>query len=159
MCFVVLSLNAPPPYDCAPSILCALSLASFIHLFAEPVSLAVMPESMVPASVPSYSIEHYEEWVSPDVLKQVSSTTPSEVDPSSANDFIMMGPFDDERICHAAQEDEDDFIFMYETNFEDLGISLPINFFDAEVLRMLRIALSQLHPNSWATLRAFETIC
>ncbi|RDX78196.1 hypothetical protein CR513_41561, partial [Mucuna pruriens] len=137
--------------------------------FTGPVPLAVVPESMVPTSAPSRSMKHYEEWVSLDVLKQVSSVMPTEVDtlvtkgtwvdPYSAHDFIMMAPFDYERVCHAAREDEDDFIFMYETIFEDLGISLPIGFFYAEVLQMFRIAPSQLHPNSWATLWAFETIC
>ncbi|RDX95190.1 hypothetical protein CR513_22324, partial [Mucuna pruriens] len=183
-------LNAPPSHDCASLELRTLSLASFARLFAgqtmskslvpvssessssfpsaKSVSLAVVPESIVLASVPSRSTEHCEEWMSLDVFKQVSRVTPSEVDklvakgtwvdPSSANDFIMMAPFDDEHVCHVAQEDEDDFIFMYEMVFEDLGISLPIDFFYAEVFLILGIAPSQLHPNSWATLRAFETI-
>ncbi|RDX93692.1 hypothetical protein CR513_24001, partial [Mucuna pruriens] len=134
---------------------------------SEPVPLAVMPKSMVLAGVPSRSTEHYEEWVSPNVLKHVSKVKPSEVDrlvvkgawvdPSSANDFIMQAPFDNECVCHAALEDEDDFIFMYDTVFEDLGISMPFDFFYAEVLGMLGIPPSQLHPNSWVVLGAFET--
>ncbi|RDX73064.1 hypothetical protein CR513_47367, partial [Mucuna pruriens] len=136
---------------------------------AEPVPLAIMPELMEPAGVPSRSTEHYEEWVSPNILKHVPKIKPSKVDrlvakgtwvdPSSTNNFIMQAPFDDECICHAALEDKDDFIFMYETVFEDLGVSMPFDFFYAEVLRMLGIPPSQLHPNSWVVLRAFDTVC
>ncbi|RDX85577.1 hypothetical protein CR513_33216, partial [Mucuna pruriens] len=144
MRLVVFFLNAPPSHDCTSSELRALSLASYACLFATgPVPLAAVSKSMVPTSAPSRSTEHYMEWVSLDVLKQVSSIIPSEVDtlvakgtwvnPSSAHDLIMMAPFDNKRICHATQEDEDDFIFMYETIFEDLRISLPIDFFYTEI--------------------------
>ncbi|RDX64125.1 hypothetical protein CR513_57353, partial [Mucuna pruriens] len=71
----------------------------------------------------------------------------------------MVAPFEKECVCHTAQADKDDFIFMYETVFEDLGISLPFDFFFIEVLKTLRIAPSQLHPNSWGILHAFETVC
>ncbi|RDY00445.1 hypothetical protein CR513_16373, partial [Mucuna pruriens] len=48
---------------------------------------------------------------------------------------------------------------MYEIVFEDLGFSLPIDFFYAKVLQMLGKAPLQIHPNSWAILQAFEIIC
>ncbi|RDX67931.1 hypothetical protein CR513_53132, partial [Mucuna pruriens] len=41
----------------------------------------------------------------------------------------------------------------------DLGVSLPFDFFITDVLGMLGITPSQLHPNSWATIQAFKTIC
>ncbi|RDY02534.1 hypothetical protein CR513_14005, partial [Mucuna pruriens] len=146
----------------------ASSESSFSFPSAKPVVLAVIPKLMVLASIPSRSTKHYREWVSADVLKHVSKVKPLEVDRlvakgawvdlSSANDFIMQAPFDDERVCHAALEDEDDFIFMYETVFEDLGVSMPFDFFYAEILQTLGIPPSQLHPNSWAVLKAFETV-
>ncbi|RDX84794.1 hypothetical protein CR513_34102, partial [Mucuna pruriens] len=71
----------------------------------------------------------------------------------------MVAPFEEECVCHTALADKDNFIFMYETVFKELGISLPFDFFFAEVLKTLGIAPSQLHPNSWAILRAFETVC
>ncbi|RDX89057.1 hypothetical protein CR513_29256, partial [Mucuna pruriens] len=55
-----------------------------------------------------------------------------------------------ERVCHAAKEGEELFIYMYETVFLDLGVTLPFDFFEANVLRVLGIAPSQLHPNGWA---------
>ncbi|RDY10832.1 hypothetical protein CR513_04581, partial [Mucuna pruriens] len=71
----------------------------------------------------------------------------------------MVALFKEEHACHATQADEDDFIFMYDTIFEDLGISLPFDFFFAEVLWTLGIVPSQLHPNSWAVLQDFKTVC
>ncbi|RDY00487.1 hypothetical protein CR513_16317, partial [Mucuna pruriens] len=86
--------------------------------------------------------------------KHILLTKGTWVDKSVAGQFTMVRPFEDERVCHAALENEDDYYFMYETLFLDLGISLPFDFF-ADVLRELGVAPSQLHPNSWAALRAF----
>ncbi|RDX91207.1 hypothetical protein CR513_26849, partial [Mucuna pruriens] len=48
---------------------------------------------------------------------------------------------------------------MYETVFYDLGIILPFDRFEAEVLHTLNIVPSQLHPNGWATMQAFRVVC
>ncbi|RDY06360.1 hypothetical protein CR513_09664, partial [Mucuna pruriens] len=48
---------------------------------------------------------------------------------------------------------------MYETVLLDLGVTLPFDFFEADVLRMLGIAPSQLHPNGWAAIQAFKVVC
>ncbi|RDX84911.1 hypothetical protein CR513_33973, partial [Mucuna pruriens] len=48
---------------------------------------------------------------------------------------------------------------MYETVLLDLGITLSFNFFEADVLRVLGIAPSQLHPNGWAAIQAFKVVC
>ncbi|RDX90028.1 hypothetical protein CR513_28154, partial [Mucuna pruriens] len=54
----------------------SLSLFVFSHcswqVDPSPILLAVVSASMVPTGVPSRSIEHYEEWVSSDVLKQIT---------------------------------------------------------------------------------------
>ncbi|KAI4305070.1 hypothetical protein L6164_028459 [Bauhinia variegata] len=39
------------------------------------------------------------------------------------------------------------------------GVSLPFNNFEMKILRTLDIAPTQLHPNAWATLYAFQKIC
>ncbi|RDX89425.1 hypothetical protein CR513_28846, partial [Mucuna pruriens] len=130
MRLVVFFLNAPPSHDCAPLELRALSLTSSACLFAGALRGV---DTLVAKGA----------WV----------------DQSSARDFIMVAPFEERRVCHTALVDEDDFIFMYEAVFKDLGISLPFDFFFAEVLGTLGIAPSQLHPNSWAILWAFEIIC
>ncbi|RDY03353.1 hypothetical protein CR513_13075, partial [Mucuna pruriens] len=64
-----------------------------------------------------------------------------------------------ERVCHSVKEGEDPFVYMYETVLSDLGFTLPFDFFEADVLRMLGIAPSQLHPNSWAAIQAFKVVC
>ncbi|RDY10309.1 hypothetical protein CR513_05176, partial [Mucuna pruriens] len=64
-----------------------------------------------------------------------------------------------ERVCHAVKEREDPFVYMYETILLDLGVTLPFDFFEANVLRMLEIAPSQLHPNGWAAIQAFKVVC
>ncbi|RDX90749.1 hypothetical protein CR513_27360, partial [Mucuna pruriens] len=48
---------------------------------------------------------------------------------------------------------------MYETVLSDLGVTLPFDYFEADVLRILGIAPSQLHPNGWAAIQAFKVVC
>ncbi|RDX83019.1 hypothetical protein CR513_36118, partial [Mucuna pruriens] len=40
-----------------------------------------------------------------------------------------------------------------------LGIKLPFTHFERAVLHALNVAPTQLHPNSWAFVRAFELLC
>jgi hypothetical protein len=47
---------------------------------------------------------------------------------------------------------------MYQIAFEEFGYRLPFNNFEASVFNHLRLAPSQLHPNSLAFLRAFEIV-
>ncbi|RDX58495.1 hypothetical protein CR513_62187, partial [Mucuna pruriens] len=43
--------------------------------------------------------------------------------------------------------------------FSKLGIRLPFFVFECAILRALNMALTQLHPNSWAFVKAFELLC
>jgi hypothetical protein len=47
---------------------------------------------------------------------------------------------------------------MYQIAFEEFGYRLPFNDFEIGVFNHLRLAPSQLHPNSLAFLRAFEVV-
>jgi hypothetical protein len=47
---------------------------------------------------------------------------------------------------------------MYQIAFEELGYRLPFNDFEIGVFDHLKLAPSQLHPNSLAFLRAFEIV-
>jgi hypothetical protein len=47
---------------------------------------------------------------------------------------------------------------MYQIAFEEFGYRLPFNDFEVSVFNRLRLAPSQLHPNSLAFLRAFEIV-
>jgi len=51
------------------------------------------------------------------------------------------------------------FFFMYRYLFEFLGLLLPLNSFQCALLEHLNVAPSQLNPNSWAMVRAFEVLC
>ncbi|RDX80895.1 hypothetical protein CR513_38489, partial [Mucuna pruriens] len=64
-----------------------------------------------------------------------------------------------ERVCHVCREGEGDFVYMYETVLQDLGVTFPLDRFTAEVLRLVGVAPSQLHPNGWAALQAFKVVC
>lgn len=48
---------------------------------------------------------------------------------------------------------------MYICLFEVLGLALPLTAFQCALLEHLNVALPQLHPNSWAMVKAFEILC
>ncbi|RDX62833.1 hypothetical protein CR513_58795, partial [Mucuna pruriens] len=108
-------------------------------------------------------------WVHKDVLENQSKMTHSEVGSlveegkwvrgSHAGLLKVVRYGKRERVCHATKEGEEPFIYMYETTLLDLGVTLPFDFFEADVLRGLGIAPSQLHPNGWAAIQAFKVVC
>ena len=51
------------------------------------------------------------------------------------------------------------FTFVYVTLFERLGFRLPFNDFEKSLLTVLNVVPAQLHPNSWAFIRAFHILC
>ncbi|RDX78084.1 hypothetical protein CR513_41694, partial [Mucuna pruriens] len=122
-----------------------------------------------PAPTPSESKVAPPKWVHKDVLENQSVMTRSEVESlvvegkwvrsSHAHQLTVVRCGKKERVCYAAREGEDPFVYMYETMLLDLGVTLPFDFFEADVLRMLGIAPSQLHPNGLATIQAFKVVC
>ncbi|RDY02319.1 hypothetical protein CR513_14237, partial [Mucuna pruriens] len=65
----------------------------------------------------------------------------------------------DKIVCEWAVEIEEPFFYFYKTLFSKLGIKLPFIDFEWAALQVLNIALTQLHPNSWAFVQAFELLC
>ncbi|RDX87300.1 Protein CLEC16A, partial [Mucuna pruriens] len=65
----------------------------------------------------------------------------------------------DEIVCEWAAEIEEPYFYLYETLFSKLGIQLPFTDFEQAALRALNVAPTQLHPNNWAFVRAFELLC
>ena len=51
------------------------------------------------------------------------------------------------------------FFFLYRTVFKRVGLRLPFTAFERELLTEINTAPAQLHPNSWAFIRAFEILC
>jgi len=48
---------------------------------------------------------------------------------------------------------------MYEVVFGDVGFRLPLSSFQREVLRWTKLSPAQIHPYSYAFMRAFELVC
>jgi len=64
-----------------------------------------------------------------------------------------------DRVCHGRENAPHNFFFVYNTFFVDLHITLPFDNFTMGVLRILNVAPTQLHPNSWAALQVFRLLC
>ncbi|PNX61304.1 hypothetical protein L195_g060603, partial [Trifolium pratense] len=65
-------------------------------------------------------------------------------------------PEEGKRICSPFT---DDGFAMYELAFKELGFKLPFSRFECEVFGRLKVAPSQLHPNSMAFIRAYPILC
>jgi len=66
----------------------------------------------------------------------------------------------DEPVCADTSTDPSGpFCFFYSTLFSKVGLRLPLSFFEKELLTVLNVAPAQLHPNSWAFVRAFYVLC
>ena len=61
-----------------------------------------------------------------------------------------------DRVC---SEYENHVFPMYEVVFKDIGFQLPFLDFQREVFRWTKLSPSQIHPNAYAFMRAFELVC
>jgi len=64
-----------------------------------------------------------------------------------------------ECVCHGREGSVEEFFYMYMYHFSQLHIRLPFDEFTLGVLRLLNVAPTQFHPNSWAYLQAFRLLC
>ncbi|PNY07559.1 hypothetical protein L195_g004059 [Trifolium pratense] len=76
--------------------------------------------------------------------------------PNEPVNWTMRLAGDDERVCSSFDGHE---FAMYEYVFKEMGFRLPFSPFAVSVLKALQVAPSQLHPNSWAFILAFEHLC
>jgi len=71
-------------------------------------------------------------------------------------DWEVILPSKSDRLCLLYE----DYVFpMYEVVFKDMGFRLPFSDFQREVLRWTKLSPSQIHPNSYTFMRAFELVC
>jgi len=77
--------------------------------------------------------------------------------PTEALAVVVCGATD--RVCHGQENAPHDFFFVYSTFFSHLHITFSFDDFTMRVLRILNVAPTQLHPNSWAILQAFWILC
>ena len=64
-------------------------------------------------------------------------------------------------VCHIGKLTDDKepvFLFVYDIFFSTLGVRLPFTPFEAKCLDFINVTPSEIHPNSWAFIRAFEVL-
>ena len=65
-----------------------------------------------------------------------------------------------EPVCsNEVSDPEGPFCFIYSTLFRRLGFRLPLTPFERTLLTEVNVAPAQLHPNSWAFVKAFAILC
>jgi len=64
-----------------------------------------------------------------------------------------------ETICCSQSPFESPFFYMYACLFLDLHVSLPFDDFTVGILKILNMAPTQLHPNTWTSIQAFRLTC
>ncbi|CAJ2637044.1 unnamed protein product [Trifolium pratense] len=101
-------------------------------------------------------------WVAPEPRGIASTITAQDPrlftvveDPGSDN-WEVHAPAEGERVCSSYTGGR---FTMYEMAFKELGFRLPFNDLEAEIFGRLKVAPSQLHPNSLAFIRAYEILC
>jgi hypothetical protein len=102
-------------------------------------------------------------WISREprrIASEITSTslgvfTILEEDPLARN-FRVYNPGPHQRICTTFHGDG---FGMYEFVFKDLRLRLPFSPLAVEIFDYLKLAPSQLHPNSMAFVLAFERLC
>ncbi|RDX86201.1 hypothetical protein CR513_32488, partial [Mucuna pruriens] len=62
-------------------------------------------------------------------------------------DFAVEPCSVEEWVYHSTKEGEGDFIYLYETMIRDLGVIVPFDEYEVNVLKALGVAPTQLHPN------------
>jgi len=66
---------------------------------------------------------------------------------------------DNERVCHGKGEVRLDFFYVYACLFHDLGLTVLFADWQMTVLRQIQCAPTQIHPNAWASMQAFDVLC
>ncbi|CAJ2655906.1 unnamed protein product [Trifolium pratense] len=101
-------------------------------------------------------------WVAPEPRGIASTITAQDPrlftvveDPGSDN-WEVHAPAEGERVCSSYTGGR---FTMYEMAFKELGFRLPFNDLEAGIFGRLKVAPSQLHPNSLAFIRAYEILC
>lgn len=65
----------------------------------------------------------------------------------------------DKRFFHGEDMAGGNCFYIYLCLFYDLYVRLPFTGFQMDILRILNVAPSQLHPNSWGYIQAFGVLC
>ncbi|MED6174616.1 hypothetical protein PIB30_070667 [Stylosanthes scabra] len=72
--------------------------------------------------------------------------------------YQVVAPNPEDRGCYVDPEG-DSCIFVYEPIFTKVGVRVPFTEFEIELLKGCEVAPSQIHPNCWGFIRAYEVVC
>jgi len=64
-----------------------------------------------------------------------------------------------EIVCVLRPKGVKEIFHMYGAILEEFGVKIPFTLFQMDVLRLLNVAPTQIRPNSWAFICAFEILC
>ena len=64
-----------------------------------------------------------------------------------------------ERVCHGKGAAKLEFFYVYACLFHDLGLTVSFADWQMAVLRQIQCAPTQIHPNAWASMQAFDVLC
>ncbi|RDX83554.1 hypothetical protein CR513_35514, partial [Mucuna pruriens] len=113
-----------------------------------------------------YVDEDPQAWVDPEVKKMSSLLTRSSALLGMAKAICKHGPWSvrvspcrpRELVSSSLSAEGKPYFYLYDTLHSKLGIKLPFSHFERAVLQVLNVAPTQLHPNGWAFVRAFELL-
>ena len=62
-------------------------------------------------------------------------------------------------VCVLRPKGVKEIFHMYGAILEEFGVKIPFTLFQMDVLHLLNVAPTQIRPNSWAFIHAFEILC
>ncbi|CAJ2653064.1 unnamed protein product [Trifolium pratense] len=74
-------------------------------------------------------------------------------------DLIITEPVKEGEFVFFKNDNPPHYFYLYTGVIQPLSIWLPFTPFEAEILKVLNVAPTQLHPNSWAFIKAYEVMC
>ncbi|PNX76432.1 hypothetical protein L195_g032380, partial [Trifolium pratense] len=101
-------------------------------------------------------------WVAPEPRGIASTITAQDprlftvVEEAGLDNWEVHTPAEGERVCSAYTGGA---FTMYKMAFKEMGFRLPFNDLEAGIFGRLKVAPSQLHPNSLAFIRAYQILC
>ncbi|GAU44908.1 hypothetical protein TSUD_25710 [Trifolium subterraneum] len=64
-----------------------------------------------------------------------------------------------DELVTAVNGEEPHYFYMYANVIQKLNLWFPLTIFEDAILRLLNVAPSQFHPNSWAFVKGYELLC
>jgi len=92
------------------------------------------------------------------IIESYLTSVPMLVDSIVEDGFTLKHCTTIDNVCYGREDHIIDFIFMYACLFTNSHVQIPSCEFTMGVLRTLNVMLTQLHPNSWTSLQAFQLL-